>query len=143
MRAPLEAFRQRLRELGWIEGQTVTIEYRWVDGNPQRVQALAADLVQLKVDLIVTTGTQAIRVVKETTRTIPVVFVGLPRQLALAVYTDRPRLFEKLWAIPGVRRHQTGDHEMRPYSHRRHWSRLPASSGPIGNAPCRPRWPGN
>ena len=40
-------------------------------------------------------------------------FCQLPRQFALAVYTDRPRLFEKLWAIPGVRRHQTGDHEMR------------------------------
>jgi len=40
-------------------------------------------------------------------------FCALPRQLALAVYTNRPRLFEKLWAIPGVRRHQTGDHEMR------------------------------
>jgi hypothetical protein len=40
-------------------------------------------------------------------------FCALPRQLALAVHTNRPRLFEKLWAIPGVRRHQTGDHEMR------------------------------
>ena len=40
-------------------------------------------------------------------------FCALPRQLTLAVYTDRPRLFEKLWAIPGVKRHQTGDHEMR------------------------------
>lgn len=40
-------------------------------------------------------------------------FCALPRQLALAVYTDRPRLFEKLWAIPGVKRHQTGDREMR------------------------------
>jgi hypothetical protein len=40
-------------------------------------------------------------------------FCSLPRQFALAVYTDRPRLFQKLWAIPGVKRHQTGDHEMR------------------------------
>lgn len=40
-------------------------------------------------------------------------FCPMPRQFALAVYTDRPRLFQKLWAIPGVRRHQTGDHEMR------------------------------
>jgi hypothetical protein len=40
-------------------------------------------------------------------------FCALPGQLALAVYTERPRLFEKLWAIPGVKRHQTGDHEMR------------------------------
>jgi hypothetical protein len=40
-------------------------------------------------------------------------FCALPRQLALAVYTERPRLFQKLWAIPGIKRHQTGDHEMR------------------------------
>ena len=40
-------------------------------------------------------------------------FCVLPRQFALAVYTDRPRLFEKIWAIPGVKRHQTGEHEMR------------------------------
>jgi putative ABC transport system substrate-binding protein len=73
----LEAFRQGLRELGWIEGQTVTIEYRWAAGDPQKIQALATDLVQLKVDVIVTTGAHPIRVVKETTSTIPVVFVVL------------------------------------------------------------------
>ena len=52
-RAWSEAFRQGLRELGWIEGQTVTIEYR-AEGNPQRLPALARDLIQLKVDVIVT-----------------------------------------------------------------------------------------
>jgi len=72
-----EAFREGLRELGWTEGQTVTIEYRWAYGDAQRVPALAAELVQLKVDVIVTTGTHPIRVVKETTSTIPVVFVVL------------------------------------------------------------------
>src|SRR5262245_23350407 len=54
-----EAFRQGLRELGWTEGQTVTIEYRWAHGDAQRVPALAAELAQLKVDIIVATGTQA------------------------------------------------------------------------------------
>ena len=73
----LEGFRQGLRELGWIEGQNLTIEYRWAHGEPQQVQALAADLVQLKVDVIVTTGTHPIRVVKEATGAIPVVFVVL------------------------------------------------------------------
>jgi ABC transporter substrate binding protein len=72
-----EAFRQGLRELGWIEGQTVTIEYRGAEGNPQRLPALARDLVQLKVDVIVTSGTGAIRAAKEATSTIPIVFVVL------------------------------------------------------------------
>jgi len=72
-----EAFRQGLRELGWIEGQTVTIEYRWAEGNPQRLPALARDLIQLKVDVIVTSGTGAIRAAKEATSTIPIVFVVL------------------------------------------------------------------
>jgi hypothetical protein len=48
---------------------------------------------------------------------------ALPGQFALAVWSDRPRLFEKLWAIPGVKRHQTGDQEMRAYSRPRAWSR--------------------
>jgi putative ABC transport system substrate-binding protein len=52
-----EAFQQGLREFGWIEGQTVTIESRWAEGNPDRLPALAAELVQAKVDVIVLSGT--------------------------------------------------------------------------------------
>ena len=72
-----EAFLQGLRALGWIEGQTVTIEYRWAEGNPQRLPALARDLIQLNVDVIVTSGTGAIRAAKEASSTIPIVFVVL------------------------------------------------------------------
>ena len=86
-----EAFRQGLRELGWTEGQTVTIEYRWAHGDAQRVPALAAELVQLKVDVIVTTGTHPIRVVKETTSTIPVVFVVLVDPVATGLVTSFAR----------------------------------------------------
>jgi putative tryptophan/tyrosine transport system substrate-binding protein len=89
-----EAFRQGLRELGWTEGQTVTIEYRWAYGDAQRVPALAAELVQLKVDVIVTTGTHPIRVVKETTSTISVVFEDL--------ITKQPQLLKE--ALPAVPR---------------------------------------
>jgi putative ABC transport system substrate-binding protein len=73
----LEAFRRGLRELGWIEGQTVTIEYRWADGNSDRLPALAADLARLKVDVIVLSGSPAIRAAREATSTIPIVFVML------------------------------------------------------------------
>src|SRR5438874_2080267 len=50
------AFVQRLRELGWIDGRTVTIEYRWADGRDERYTELAAEFVRLKVDVIVTGG---------------------------------------------------------------------------------------
>ena len=89
----LEAFRGGLRELGWIENQTLTIEYRWIEGNPQRVPALAADLVRLNVDVLVVTGSQAIRAVKEATASIPVVFVVLVDPVAAG--------FVKSFARPG------------------------------------------
>lgn len=73
----LEAFRRGLRELGWIEGQTVTIEYRWAEGSSDRLPALAADLAKLNVDVIVLSGSPAIRAAREATSTIPVVFVML------------------------------------------------------------------
>src|SRR5262249_55882285 len=51
------AFTQRLRELGWIEGRTITIEYRWSEGRAERFVQIAAEFVRLKVDVIVTSGT--------------------------------------------------------------------------------------
>src|SRR4029453_7094796 len=60
------AFVQRLRELGWIEGRTITIEYRWAEGREERFPEIAAELVRLKVDLIVTSGTPAVMASKKT-----------------------------------------------------------------------------
>ena len=51
------AFLQRLRELGWIEGQTITIESRWAAGRPERLDEIAAEFIRLKVDVIVTSST--------------------------------------------------------------------------------------
>src|SRR5438093_13680090 len=51
------AFVQRLRELGWIEGRTIAIEYRWAEGRTERAAEIAAELVQRKIDVIVTSGT--------------------------------------------------------------------------------------
>jgi putative tryptophan/tyrosine transport system substrate-binding protein len=67
------AFVQRLRELGWIEGRTVAIEYRWAEARTERYAEIAAELVRMKVDVIVTTGT-ALLAAKQTASTIPVVF---------------------------------------------------------------------
>ena len=73
----LEAFRQGLRELGWIEGQTIAIEYRWAEGKPDRIRALVDELVAAKVDVILVSGPIAIAAAQKATRTIPIVFVVL------------------------------------------------------------------
>jgi putative tryptophan/tyrosine transport system substrate-binding protein len=75
--ANVEGFRRGLRELGYIEGKTFVIEYRSSDGRDERFPNLAADLVRLKVDLIVTRGTPAALAAKRATRTIPVVMAGV------------------------------------------------------------------
>jgi len=67
-------FVQRLQDLGWIEGRTVAIEYRWAEGRQERYSEFAAELVQLKVDVIVTVATPATRAAKEATTLIPIVF---------------------------------------------------------------------
>jgi putative ABC transport system substrate-binding protein len=67
------AFVQRLRELGWVEGQTVAIEYRWAEGRPERYGDIAAEFVRLKARVIVTVGT-AVAAAKQVTSTIPIVF---------------------------------------------------------------------
>src|SRR5258706_8157163 len=67
------AFVQRLRALGWIEGRTVAIEYRWAEGRSERYAEIAAEFVRLKVDVIVTSG-GAVAAVKQATATIPIVF---------------------------------------------------------------------
>jgi ABC-type uncharacterized transport system substrate-binding protein len=67
------AFVQRLRELGWIDGRTVAIEYRWAEGRSERFAEIAAEFVRLKVDIIVTVGSAAIAA-KQATSVIPIVF---------------------------------------------------------------------
>jgi ABC transporter substrate binding protein len=72
-----EAIRLALRELGYIEGQNIAIEYRYAEGKSDRYPELAAELVPLKVDIIVVAGAdRLIRVVKNTTKTIPIVMTG-------------------------------------------------------------------
>jgi putative tryptophan/tyrosine transport system substrate-binding protein len=70
-----EAFRQGLRDLGYIEGKNILVEYRYVEGKLDHVPGLVADLVQLKVDVLVATFLAAIRAAKQATKTIPIVMV--------------------------------------------------------------------
>src|SRR5262245_7630313 len=69
------AFVQRLRELGWIDGRTVAIEYRWAEGRDERFAEIAAEFVQRKVDVIVTSSTVGVVATKQATSVIPIVFV--------------------------------------------------------------------
>jgi ABC-type uncharacterized transport system substrate-binding protein len=122
MSAWTAAFVQRLRELGWIEGRTIAIEYRWGDGRADRLPEIAAEFVRLKVDVIVTTGTP-VPLLKEATSTIPIVFTiandpiggGLVRSLSrpggnvtglsqLAADLGGKRLELLRDVVPGLRR---------------------------------------
>ncbi len=70
----VDAFRQGLRELGYVEGQNLIIEYRWAEGKPERFSELIAELVRLKVDVLVVSGTHGGLAAKRATSTIPIVF---------------------------------------------------------------------
>jgi putative tryptophan/tyrosine transport system substrate-binding protein len=86
------AFVQRLRELGWIEGRTVAIEYRWAEGHFDRSPQMFAEFVRLKVDVIVTHGTANVVAAKQTTSVIPIVFAAVsdPVGTNLVVSLGRP-----------------------------------------------------
>jgi len=86
------AFLQRLRDLGWVEGRTITIEHRWAEGRPERVAEIAAEFVQQKVDVIVTTASNDAIAMKQATSVIPIVFAvsGDPVGIGLVATLARP-----------------------------------------------------
>ena len=88
------AFVQRLRELGWIDGRNVAIEYRWSDGRNERYAVNAAEFVRLKVGVIVTQGTAPVLAAMRATSVIPIVFAGSGDPVAngLVASLARPRL---------------------------------------------------
>src|SRR4030095_6148306 len=71
------AFQGGLRDLGWIEGQTVMVDYRWAEGNADRLPALVAELVQLNVNVMVVAGPLATRAAQRATGAVPIVFAVL------------------------------------------------------------------
>jgi putative ABC transport system substrate-binding protein len=86
-----EAFRAGLRDLGYQEGRDFVIEYRWADGNYDRLPTLLADLVRLNVDVIVTHGTPGSLAAKKATTTIPVVFAVVGDALGSGIVSSLAR----------------------------------------------------
>jgi len=80
----VDAFRQELSKLGWIEGKNITVEYRFAEQKNERLPELAAELIRLKVDVIVTGGAQATRSTKKATSTIPIVMAQDPDPVAMS-----------------------------------------------------------
>jgi len=131
------AFARRLQDLGWIEGRTIAIEYRWADARSDRLAEIAAEFSQLKVDVIVTGGTPATMAAKQATSIIPIVVAaaGDPVGVGLVASLARPRL------------KSDGRRILRPP-----WTRLKAARthsmsvktclrGPTGCASTPWRWP--
>ena len=87
-----DAFVQRLRELGWIEGRTITIEFRWPDGRTERAAEVFAEFIRLKADIIVTHPTPLVIAAKQATSLIPIVFAvaGDPVGTGLVASLARP-----------------------------------------------------
>jgi putative tryptophan/tyrosine transport system substrate-binding protein len=83
----VEAFRQGLHDLGYIEGKNIVVEYRYIEGGLDSVPGLVAELVRLKVDVLVATVTETIRVAKQATKTIPIVMVS-PTDPVAAGFVD-------------------------------------------------------
>ena len=88
---PLEAFRQGLRDLGYVEGRNVMIEYRDAKGKLEPLQALAAELVALKVDVIVASSTAAALAAKQATTVVPIVFGTVPDPVASGLVASLAR----------------------------------------------------
>src|SRR5262249_20405536 len=86
----VDQFRQGLRELGYVEGQNIVIEYRWAEGKLDRLPELATDLVRLKVDLIVAPVSTSAQAAHHATRTIPIVMIGVGDPIALGLVGSLP-----------------------------------------------------
>jgi putative ABC transport system substrate-binding protein len=91
MAVMVDAFRQELSKLGWIEGKNIAFEYRFAEQKPERVAELAAELVRLKVDLIVTTGVPPALEAKKATTTIPIVITSVVDPVALGLVDSLAR----------------------------------------------------
>ena len=99
---PLGAFQQELNKLGWIEGKNITIEHRFAEGKPERLPELAADLVRLKVDLIMITGDPAGLAAKGATSTIPIVITNAVDPVGAGLVTSLARPGGNVTGLSGL-----------------------------------------
>jgi len=90
-RSSVDAFRQGLHDLGYVEGKNIVIEYRYAEGRDDRLRDLAADLVRLRVDIIVTSSTVAVGAAKQLTGTIPIVMTGTGDPVATGLVASLAR----------------------------------------------------
>jgi len=105
----LEAFRQGLRDLGYIEGKNILVEYRYVEGKSDRAPSLVAELVQLKVDvLVLEAGLPAIRAAKQATKTIPIVMVTTQDPVATGLIDSLARPGGNLTGLTTLQRELSG-----------------------------------
>ena len=98
----LQVFWQEVRKLGWIEGKNIAIEYRFAEEKSDRLPELAADLVRLKVDLIVVTGTIAALTAKSATTTIPILFTGSTDPVGVGLVTSLARPGANVTGVSGL-----------------------------------------
>jgi putative ABC transport system substrate-binding protein len=98
----IEALRQGLRDLGHVEGQNTTIEYRYADGKLDRIPGLAAELVQLKVDVLVVSSTPGALAAKNATKTIPIVFFGVTDPVGAGLVPSLARPAENITGLTNV-----------------------------------------
>jgi putative ABC transport system substrate-binding protein len=82
------AFRQGLRDLGYIEGKNILVEYRYIEGKPDRIPGFVTEFVQLKVDVLVLVPLTAIRAAKQATKTIPIVMVIADNPVTTEFYSE-------------------------------------------------------
>jgi putative ABC transport system substrate-binding protein len=103
----IDAFRQGLREHGYIEGQNITIEYRWAEERIERLPDLATELVRLKVDLIVVSTDPGALAAKKATSTIPIVFVAVTDPVGLGLVVSLGRPGGNMTGLPHIARELT------------------------------------
>ena len=104
----IEAFRQGLRDLGYIEGKNILVEYRYAAGKLDRLPDLVAELIQLKVDVLVVTALVAIRAARQATKTIPIVMVILSDPVATGIVDSLARPGENVTGLTRLTRELSG-----------------------------------